>query len=389
MRILLIAPQPFFKIRGTPLAILQLVKALSELGYEVDIVTYHLGKNIKVKNVAIYRIINFPFIKNIPIGPSYAKLFLDFLLFLKAFQMCVKNHYNVIHTVEEAVFLGIVLKRIFHIPIIYDMDSSIPQQLINSGFTKNKYFLKLVYYLENWAIDNSNLVLTVCSSLTEIVCNKFPRKKVFQLEDVPPGNGQGEVRKEKVLELKKKLNLTEEMIILYTGNFESYQGIDLLIKSVPEVAKYEPNVKFLLVGGEREDITTMKRLVDSLKIEDSIIFTGKEPLEKIPAYMALADILVSPRRKGTNTPFKIFTYLQSGKPIVATNLFTHTQVLNEEISVLVEPAPEGIAEGIISLLKDEELRSRLGKEGKIFVEENYSYKKFVKKVKEVYDSLGN
>ncbi|MCD6472402.1 glycosyltransferase family 4 protein [Candidatus Aerophobetes bacterium] len=387
MKVLLIAPQPFFEVRGTPLAILQLVKALSKLGYKVDIVTYHLGKNIKIKNVSIHRIINFPFIKNIPIGPSYTKLFLDFFIFLKAFQMCIKNHYDVVHAVEEAVFSGIVIKKIFHSPIIYDMDSSISQQLINSGFIKNKYFLKLVCSLENWAIDNSNSVLTVCSSLTEIVYNKFPQKKVFQLEDIPPGDGQIEVSKEKISELKRKLNLTEKMIILYTGNFESYQGIDLLIKSIPEVTKYKPDVKFLLVGGEKENIIIMKRLANYLKVEDFIIFTGKEPMEKIPAYMALTDILVSPRCKGTNTPFKIFTYLQSGKPIVATNLPAHTQVLNEKISVLVEPTPKGIAGGIISLLKDEELKDKIGRKGKIFVEENYSYKKFVKKVKEVYDSL--
>jgi len=387
MKVLLIAPQPFFEVRGTPLAILQLVKALSKLGYKVDIVTYHLGKNIKIKNVSIHRIINFPFIKNIPIGPSYTKLFLDFFIFLKAFQMCIKNHYDVVHAVEEAVFPGIVIKKIFHSPIIYDMDSSISQQLINSGFIKNKYFLKLICSLENWAIDNSNSVLTVCSSLTEIVYNKFPQKRVFQLEDIPPGDGQIEVSKEKISELKRKLNLTEKMIILYTGNFESYQGIDLLIKSIPEVTKYKLDVKFLLVGGEKENIVIMKRLANYLKVEDFIIFTGKEPMEKIPAYMALTDILVSPRCKGTNTPFKIFTYLQSGKPIVATNLPAHTQVLNEKISVLVEPTPKGIAGGIISLLKDEELRDKIGRKGKIFVEENYSYKKFVKKVKEVYDSL--
>jgi len=301
--------------------------------------------------------------------------------------MCIKNHYDVVHAVEEAVFSGIVIKKIFHSPIIYDMDSSISQQLINSGFIKNKYFLKLVCSLENWAIDNSNSVLTVCSSLTEIVYNKFPQKKVFQLEDIPPGDGQIEVSKEKISELKRKLNLTEKMIILYTGNFESYQGIDLLIKSIPEVTKYKPDVKFLLVGGEKENIIIMKRLANYLKVEDFIIFTGKEPMEKIPAYMALTDILVSPRCKGTNTPFKIFTYLQSGKPIVATNLPAHTQVLNEKISVLVEPTPKGIAGGIISLLKDEELKDKIGRKGKIFVEENYSYKKFVKKVKEVYDSL--
>ncbi|GAI19713.1 unnamed protein product, partial [marine sediment metagenome] len=96
-----------------------------------------------------------------------------------------------------------------------------------------------------------------------------------------------------------------------------------------------------------------------------------------------------PRIEGTNTPLKIFTYLKSGKPIVATNLSTHTQVLNENISMLVDSIPEGIAQGIISLLRDKELRVKMGREGKNFVEENYSYERFVEKVREIYEYILN
>lgn len=385
MKILLIAPEPFFEIRGTPLAILQLVKVLSKLEHRVDILTYHVGKDVKVKNVVIYRITGLPFIKYVPIGPSYIKLALDFFLFFKALRMCVENHYDVIHAVEESVFFGAILKGIFHIPMIYDMDSSISEQLAQGKLFNNYFFLKIIPFLEKWAIKNSTLVLTVCSSLTEIVFSNFPQKKVFQLEDIPMNNEKQSVSQKEVLALKKKLGLSDELIILYTGNFESYQGIDLLIRSIPRVAEAEPNIKILLVGGEREHIETMEKLATRLEVKNFLIFTGKMPPNVISTYMALADILASPRTEGTNTPLKIFTYLESGKPIVATNLSTHTQVLNENISMLVDPTPEGIAQGIISLLRDKELRVKMGRRGKDFVEENYSYARFVKKVREIYD----
>ena len=385
MKILLIAPEPFFEIRGTPLAILQLVKVLSKLGHRVDILTYHIGKDVKVKNVVIYRISDLPFIKYVPIGPSYIKLSLDFFLFFKALRMCIKNHYDIIHAVEESVFFGAILKGIFHIPMIYDMDSSISEQLAQGKLFNNYIFLKIIPFLEKWAIRNSTLVLTVCSSLTEIVFSNFPQKKVFQLEDIPMNNEKQSVSQKEVLALKKKLGLSSELIILYTGNFESYQGIDLLVRSIPGVAEAEPNIKILLVGGEREHIETMQKLAIRLEVKSLLIFTGKTPPNVISTYMSLADILVSPRTEGTNTPLKIFTYLESGKPIVATNLSTHTQVLNENISTLVDPTPEGIAQGIISLLRDKELRVKMGRRGKAFVEKNYSYARFVKKVREIYD----
>jgi len=385
MKILLIAPEPFFEVRGTPIAILQLVKVLSKLEYKVDILTYHIGKDVKIKNVVIYRTISLPFIRHVPIGASYVKLVLDFFLFLKALRMCMENCYDVIHAVEESVFFGAILKKIFHIPMIYDMDSSISEQLAHSRLFNNNWFLKMISWLEKWAIKNSVLVLTVCSSLTEVIFSNFPQKKVFQLEDVPMDNGEQDISPKEVLALKKRLGLSDELIILYTGNFEDYQGIDLLIRSIPEIAKVESNIKILLVGGEREHIKTMEKLANRLEVDNFVVFTGKEPPNIISAYMALADILVSPRIKGTNTPLKIFTYLKSGKPIVATNLSTHTQVLNENISMLVDPTPEGMAQGIISLLRDKELRARIGKKGKDFVEENYSYARFVKKVREIYE----
>lgn len=385
MKILLIAPEPFFEIRGTPLAILQLAKVLSKLEHRVDILTYHIGKDVRVKNVVIYRIAGLPFIRYVPIGPSYIKLALDFFLFFKALRMCIDNHYDVIHAVEESVFFGAILKGIFHIPMIYDMDSSISEQLAQGKLFNNYFFLKIIPFLEKWAIKNSTLVLTVCSSLTEVVFSNFPQKKVFQLEDIPMNNDQQNVSQKEVLALKRKLGLSDELIILYTGNFESYQGIDLLIRSIPRVAKAEPNTKILLVGGEREHIETMEKLAARLEVKNSLIFTGKMPPNVISTYMALADILVSPRTEGTNTPLKIFTYLKSGKPIVATNLSTHTQVLNENTSMLIDPTPEGIAQGIISFLRDKELRVKMGRRGKAFVEENYSYARFVKKVREIYD----
>ena len=85
MRILMIAPEPFFQPRGTPFSVFHRSKALSKFGYEVDIVTYHIGKDVDIHNTRIYRIRDVPFIKKIPLGPSGKKFFLDFLIFIKGF----------------------------------------------------------------------------------------------------------------------------------------------------------------------------------------------------------------------------------------------------------------------------------------------------------------
>ena len=75
----------------------------------------------------------------------------------------------------------------------------------------------------------------------------------------------------------------------------------------------------------------------SLGCEDRCVFSGKRPPSELPAFLTLADVVVSPRSKGGNTPFKIFTYLASGKPLVATRISTHTQLLNDELAFLAPP----------------------------------------------------
>ena len=68
-------------------------------------------------------------------------------------------------------------------------------------------------------------------------------------------------------------------------------------------------------------------------------------------------MLASPRIRGTNTPLKIYSYLRSGKPIVATNLITHTQVLTPDIALLVEPEAEAFAAGLARLIDDPAARA--------------------------------
>ena len=90
-----------------------------------------------------------------------------------------------------------------------------------------------------------------------------------------------------------------------------------------------------------------------------MIFTGQQPAREIPGFVEAADMLVSPRIRGTNTPLKIYSYLRSGRPIVATNLLTHTQVLSPEMARLVAPEPSRSPQAILDLIDRPDERARL------------------------------
>ena len=92
----------------------------------------------------------------------------------------------------------------------------------------------------------------------------------------------------------------------------------------------------MLAGGRPEQVAAARREAARAGVDDVVIFAGQRPAEEIPAYLDAADVLVSPRSTGTNTPLKIYQYLRSGRPIVATRLLTHTQVLDDSVAFLTD-----------------------------------------------------
>ena len=108
---------------------------------------------------------------------------------------------------------------------------------------------------------------------------------------------------------------------------------------------------------------------------------------KIPSFIEAADMIVSPRCTGTNTPLKIYGYLRSGKPIVATDMLTHTQVLNKDVAVLVPPTEQGLKEGMCELIKNPKLGYEKAQAAKQLAEEKYSDAIYMQKVKKLYDAL--
>ena len=103
--------------------------------------------------------------------------------------------------------------------------------------------------------------------------------------------------------------------------------------------------------------------------------------------MALAHILLSPRSKGSNTPLKLYTYMASGKPILATEIEAHTQILDSSTSLLVPPTPQGLAAGALELLQNPELAQELANNAKKVKEELYSWKAFMQKNRRAYDAF--
>jgi len=382
LRILLLAPQPFFEVRGTPLAVLHLVRALAGLGHRVDLLTFPQGEPAPVEGVRHLRSVRLP-VGRVKAGPSLAKMVLDVPFVAEAVLRLVFGRYDVVHAVEEAAHLVAPFARLLRVPLVVDVDSSIPDQLRYSGFATGGPLVWLAEGLEGYALRRAAAVVTVCTSLTEGVRARVDGVPIFQIEDPPladreerPDSGQVEL-------LRRELGLSALPIVLYSGNFESYQGVEMLLDASPLV----PGAQFLFMGGEPGEIANLRARARSLGSADRCLFSGKRPPSELPAFLALADVVASPRSKGGNTPFKIFTYLASGKPLVATRIPTHTQLLNDELAFLVPPTAEGLAEGVRAALEDPEAARARADRGYELVQEEYSAERHKEKVAATYTEV--
>ncbi len=382
MKILMIAPEPFFEPRGTPISVLGRLKALSSLGHEVDLITYHVGKDVVIPGLRIFRTPSIRFIKEVPVGPSWIKVLLDIFLFAKAFRMLLLKRYDLLHTHEEASMFGAPLSKLFKVPHLYDLHSSIPHVMRSFGY--QRFQTPFFDWIERWVIHSSNAIIVISPALVEYVRHIDEKIPIAVIENTIEVLDPKSVTEENLHAIKLTYpQLDCKKIVLYTGTFEPYQGLDLLVDSAQLVTQQRNDVLFILVGGKSNQIKRYQERVNKLGLASHFLFTGIRPQEDMPIFMNIAHVLVSPRIEGNNTPLKIYGYLRSGKPIVATKSTSHTQILNPEVAVLVELDSESLALGILSVLENHSLALRIGEQARTFFEERYNYQSFVQQTEQI------
>ena len=381
MRILMIAPEPFFEPRGTPFSEFHRIRALTALGHQVDLVTYPFGEDVSMPGLRVIRALRPPFVRRVKIGPSAAKFPLDALLALTAFRVGLTGKYDIVHSHEEGGVIGVVLSRILRVPHLYDMHSSLPQQLTNFAFTGSSLARGVVRWFEKLMINRSKVVIVICPALEDTVRATAPDANVVLIENAP-GSAEDHATPAQAAAVRQMHGIGDATpLVLYTGTFEAYQGLDLLFESMALVAQERPDARLLLAGGKPDQVDKFRALAAKAGIGAVTIFAGERPALEIPAYLLACDALVSPRSRGTNTPLKIYQYLRSGKAIVATRLLTHTQVLDDDTAVLTGTSAREFADGILLALTDRARAALVGANAAHLAETKYSYEAYLDKTR--------
>jgi glycosyltransferase involved in cell wall biosynthesis len=349
LKILMIAPTPFFADRGCHVRIYEEARALIDLGHDLRIVTYHLGRDME--GIPTVRIGQIPWYKKLTPGPSWHKPYLDILLFFKALSSARRSRPDIIHAhLHEGAFVGLLLKIFLRIPLLFDCQGSMTAEMIDHGFIRKGTLLyRLFHFLEKVVNNGSDFIVTSslrgAAELTESwrmtparvkglidgvdtdLFRPFPRDEARNALDLPPGRST----------------------VVFLGVLNRYQGIDLLLEVI-RILKGRGNAPHFLIMGFPED--EYRKRAEGLGIGELVTFTGRVDYRKTPLCICAGDIAISPKISMTEANGKLFNYMACGLPTVVFDNPVNREILGEAGVYACPGDPVDFAARIEELLND-------------------------------------
>ena len=349
LKILMIAPTPFFSDRGCHVRIYEEARALTALGHEVCIATYHLGRDMA--GIPTVRIPAVPWYKKLTAGPSRHKPYLDILLFFRALSTARRFRPNVIHAhLHEGAFIGLFLKKMLRVPLLFDCQGSLTEEMIDHGFIRRGALIyRLFHCLEKIINKGADFIITSSRrGMDDLQVSWGIRAdKVDALTD---GVDISRFHPFPRDEARRELDLPADVpVVVYLGVLNSYQGIDILLESIKILREKGTAPHFLIMGFPVE---VYRKKAEALGLGECITFTGRIDYEKAPLYLCAGDVAVSPKISLTEANGKLFNYMACGLPTVAFENPVNREILGDTGVYARRGDPADLAASIDGLLRD-------------------------------------
>ena len=384
LRILMLAPTPYFADRGCHVRIYEEARALLALGHQVEIVTYHLGRDMP--EIPTHRIPPIPWYRKLEAGPSWHKPYLDILLFFKALAVARRFRPDLIHAhLHEGAFLGVFLKLVLGVPLLLDSQGSLTTEIVDHGFCRRTSLIGRIFVsLEKFINRGADAIITSSTpGATDLIDTwKIPVGKVSALID---GVNTDEFRPGDRTAARRELGLPNEMpVVAFLGLFNRYQGMDLLLESIALLKERGVPVHFLLMGFPEE---RYRKQAAEKGLSGMATFTGRVDYRDAARFLAAADLAVSPKISLTEANGKLFNYLACGLPCLVFDTPINQEILGDCGVYASYGDADDFALRMEELLGDCMLRERLSATGRLKAEESYSWLGRARELAEVYRRL--
>ncbi len=197
-----------------------------------------------------------------------------------------------------------------------------------------------------------------------------------------PRSNRAELRREFGLEEDKK-------IVLFVGRLYHRKGLEILLRSIPQVLQEFSDVKFVISGkGFKQKEESLRNLAKQLDIENHVTFMGYVPDEKLPNLYSASDIFVLPAIY-ENFPFAILEAQATGLPVISTKVGGIPEFLvDNENGFLIDPRDSAqLTQRVLALLQDQKLAKEMGMHGRKLIEDKFSWRLITSQVIDLYHKL--
>lgn len=357
----MVAPTPYFADRGCHVRIYEEARALRALGHDVRLVTYHLGRDMP--EIPTCRIMRIPWYRKLAAGPSWHKLYLDILLFFKALRVARTFRPHLLHAhLHEGAFIGLMLKPLLRLPLVFDCQGSLTSEIIDHGFIRSGSLLHRCFgILERLINRGADYIITSSGpAARDLVATWGIRSgKVKGLLD---GVNTDEFRSMDREEARRALGIPADLpLVVYLGVLNSYQGVDILLEAAKLLKEQGSAAHFLVMGFPDE---VYRRQAVALGIADRLTFTGRIDYRQAAFYLSAGDMAVSPKISLAEANGKLFNYMACGLPIVVFDTPVNREILGEAGVYARYGDAADFAANISALLEDPVRRAELGRQAR-------------------------
>jgi len=370
-------------ISGLVTSEVMLKKALEKKGHQVYVVTVNLETFTYEydEKERVYRI------PGIPIGIN--ELRLSGIYPIKAINKIKSWDLDVIHSQSEFAIgtFARVLGKQFDIPVIHTYHTMYEDYVhyITKGYFDG-ISKKIVEYITKFFCDKTIQELIVPTKKTyDLFKEKYKYDRNVHI--IPTGIEIERFYKEKLNQdklnsLRDKLCLKKDnIIILFLGRVASEKNLEFLIKNHSNLVKKHNKCKLLVVG-DGPDLEEYKELTNKLKLNDSVIFTGKVPWEEVPLYYGITDIFVTASHTETQG-LTVVEAMAASLPVVALDDDAFRNVVIDGLTGYLFKNKKEYLNVMFKLISNKEHRTNMGNQGRIN-SEVYSSKYFAERVLSVY-----
>jgi len=377
LRVLMIAPTPFFADRGCHVRILGEARALLRRGHEVVICTYHHGQD--VSGIATRRIFNIPWYQKLAAGPSWHKLYLDFFLLVSAFFSALKFKPDVIHAhLHEGAFIGKILSIFLRRPLIFDYQGSLTAESVDHGFfAEGSPLSRVAAFIEKRLNFWADVVISSAPQAIGVSDLRVLYDGVDTTVFRPRADNAG---------LRRSLGIpVAAKVVSYLGILGEYQGTDLLLHTAKKVITEIPEAVFLIMGYPH--VGEYQQLSEELGIAGNTVFTGRVAYEDASRYLSLGQVAVAPKISKSEANQKILSYMACGLPTVAFDTAVNREMLDDTGMLVPLGDRDALARALVQVLGSETLQGNLAKAARRRVEDVFSWDGVGEKLEEIYRGL--